>query len=700
VQNHHPILRFCSLVVMLLSASTGHATDAHFTLAQVLGAPFASDLVADDTGRSIAWASNSRGARNVWSASLRADGTMDQRALTHYTTDDGLEIGDITFIPHRQLVAFVRGGDLEFPDKPAANPASRVDGVEQEVFLAAVRGGQPVKVGAGHSPVASPSGDRLIFLKDGVAYTTVPHPGAKPEVLFKARGAVETPRFSPDGSRLAFTSQRGDHSFVGVYTFKEHTLRWLDASFALDMEPTWSPDGRQVAFLRLPSPHPELGIGPHRTGTPWSIRIAAVDGSSVRELYRAPQGVGSVFHPIASEHQLMFVGESLIFPSEADGWTHLYAIPRNGGSATRLTPGAFEVEWAVGDAKNDRVVFSSNSNDPDRRHLSAVEPSTGRVSTLTSGEGIETSPIALADGRLAFLSSDAYQPMHAAVLHDGQTQALWAEGIPADFPGTGLIKPESITLPMRAGHTAHGQLFLPVGGSGRHPALIFMHGGPVRQMLAGWHYMGYYSNAYAMNQYLASRGYVVLALNYRAGIGYGFDFREAERFGAQGASEYNDLLSAAEYLRSRSDVDSGKIGLWGGSYGGYMTALGLARNSDLFAAGVDLHGVHDWYNWSLGVRDRAVYYPPDIPSEALSIAWSSSPMADVDHWQSPVLLIHGDDDHNVRFDETVRLARALSDRGIDYSELVFPDEIHGFLRHESWLKAYGTAAIFLDSHLK
>ena len=124
--------------------------------------------------------------------------------------------------------------------------------------------------------------------------------------------------------------------------------------------------------------------------------------------------------------------------------------------------------------------------------------------------------------------------------------------------------------------------------------MIFFHGGSRRQMLLGWHYMDYYHNAYGMNQYLASLGYVVLAVNYRSGIGYGLNFREAINYGASGASEFNDVLGAGLYLRTRPDVDPKRIGLWGGSYGGYLTALGLARASDLFAAGVDFHGVHDW----------------------------------------------------------------------------------------------------------
>src|SRR2546430_11535611 len=147
-----------------------------------------------------------------------------------------------------------------------------------------------------------------------------------------------------------------------------------------------------------------------------------------------------------------------------------------------------------------------------------------------------------------------------------------------------------------------------------------------------------------MNQYLASRGYAVLSVNYRSGIGYGRAFRLAPKRGARGASEYQDIVAGAQYLRSRNEIDDKHIGLWGGSYGGYLTALGLARNSDLFAAGVDLHGVHDWHSWSLAQRGGHDFYALDATPDELATAFASSPMRAVSQWRSPVLLIHGDDD--------------------------------------------------------
>ena len=113
------------------------------------------------------------------------------------------------------------------------------------------------------------------------------------------------------------------------------------------------------------------------------------------------------------------------------------------------------------------------------------------------------------------------------------------------------------------------------GGAGanrgaRKPAVVFAHGGPPRQMLLGWHYRFYYANSYALNQYLASRGFVVLSVNFRLGIGYGYDFHQPRDGGIRGASEYQDVLAAGKYLQARADVDPARVGIWGGSYGGYL----------------------------------------------------------------------------------------------------------------------------------
>src|SRR5205807_10057538 len=163
-----------------------------------------------------------------------------------------------------------------------------------------------------------------------------------------------------------------------------------------------------------------------------------------------------------------------------------------------------------------------------------------------------------------------------------------ASALPGDFPSRQLVVPKQVIFKSEDGLEIHGQLFVPNGRAQAGPALIFMHGGPIRQMMLGFHYMDYYHNAYAMNQYMASRGYVVLSVNYRTGIMYGRHFREPKDGGPRGGAEYRDIVAAGKYLQSLPNVDAKRIGVWGGSYGGYLTAMGLAHDSDLFGAGVDL----------------------------------------------------------------------------------------------------------------
>jgi len=182
---------------------------------------------------------------------------------------------------------------------------------------------------------------------------------------------------------------------------------------------------------------------------------------------------------------------------------------------------------------------------------------------------------------------------------------------------------------------------------------------------------------------------VVLSANFRSGIGYGLNFREAPKYGATGASDFNDVEAAGRFLQQRPDVDAARIGVWGGSYGGYLTALALARSSGVFRAGVDLHGVHDW----------VVEYDLAATDPLTQTAFTSSPMNFIDGWRSPVLLIHGDDDRNVKFNQTVVLADALRQRKVTVEELIFPDEVHEFLLYRHWREAYEAADRFFEKYL-
>jgi dipeptidyl aminopeptidase/acylaminoacyl peptidase len=274
--------------------------------------------------------------------------------------------------------------------------------------------------------------------------------------------------------------------------------------------------------------------------------------------------------------------------------------------------------------------------------------------------------------------------------------------IPAEFPQAQLVTPKQAVFKSEDGLEIHGQLFTPRKQTQRGPALIFTHGGPIRQMLLGFHYMEYYHNAYAMNQYLASKGYTVLSVNYRLGIMYGRAFRQPPKSVWRGASEYQDVVASAKFLQTLDNVDPLRIGLWGGSYGGFLTAMGLARNSDIFKAGVDFHGVHDWAiflpMWVAEVDGKNADVAPDI-KEAGELAFKSSPVASIANWRSPVLFVHGDDDRNVPFQQTTDLVEKLRAQKVEFEELIFPDEIHDLLRWSDWIRAYRATAEFFDRRL-
>jgi dipeptidyl aminopeptidase/acylaminoacyl peptidase len=672
-----------------------------FTLQQVLSAPFASELRAAPVKGRFAWVFNSEGRRNLWVAEPSADGkSYTSRAVTNYSEDDGQDIGELRWTPDAESIVYVRGGDLESTDKPYPNPRSSAEGVEQDVWIVSLRRGEPRKLAEGHSPAVSPKNDVVAYLYKDQVWTAKIDGSGKAQQLIHASGESASLRWSPGGAKLAFVSDRGDHSFVGVYDIGSKSLNYLDPSVSRDREPVWSPDGKWIAFLRLSPSKSDLPFSPRRAGPPWSIWLADPVSGKAHEIWKASAGQGSVFHAIDAENELLWgAGDRIVFPWEATGWIHLYSVPAPGGAATLLTPGDFEVESFALSPDGKTAVYSSNQDDIDRRHVWQVSVVGAPASAVTSGAGIETFPAVSSDNHtVVVLHSDVRTPMRPAVgAGSNDLGDLAPNATPAGFPSAQLVAPQQVIFSAADGMPIHGQLFLPPNDSdGRHPAVIFFHGGSRRQMLLGWHYMDYYSNAYGMNQYLASRGYVVLSVNYRSGIGYGINFREALNYGAAGASEFNDVEGAGVYLRNRPDVDPKHIGLWGGSYGGYLTALGLARASDLFAAGVDLHGVHDW---NQVIRNFVPAYNPEARADVARLAWDSSPLSSMKTWRSPVLLIQGDDDRNVPFEETVTLAEALQKQGVEFEQLIFPDEIHDFLLHRTWVAAYSSASDFFDRHL-
>lgn len=702
-----PGLYLYFVVYLMFGASAGAAAQS-FSIESVMSHPFPTELTTASEGSRMAWAFNEQGRRNVFVAK---GPDFKYRRLTNYLKDDGQEITSLSVSNDGQWVVYVRGGEHGsiWDAHETVNPESLPTPPKVEVWSVPFSGGEPIRIGEGGTTVISPNNKEVAYTYKGQVWLAPLDGSAPAQPLFVTRGNVGSLVWSPDGVQLAFVANRQGHAFIGVYTNPETPIKWIAPALASDRSPRWSPDGKRLAFVRTQgtggAPQPLLEWQ-HR---PWSIWVADVATGEARQVWKAPQTLrGSIPRTNGSFNLHWAAGERIVYVSYEDGWPHLYSIPADGGKPLLLTPGQFAVEHVKLSHDRKWLVFSANTGpdkeDIDRRHVARVPVDKAAMEVLTTGEGIETMPVLMGDGRtLALLSATAQRPPLPAVMdfkRKAKIQLLAEDLLPSDYPQQKLVIPKQVTFKAEDGVLVHGQLFEPKGGGRNKPAIVYVHGGPSRQMLLGWHYSDYYNNVYAMNQYLASMGFVVLSVNYRLGIGYGYDFQHPENSGEAGASEYKDIRAAGKWLAAQPHVDAKRIGVYGGSYGGYLTGLALAHNSDLFAAGVNIHGMSDLTYGGIA----RILYPdryekaPDA-AQAAEAMWKSSPAAWVTNWTSPVLLIHADDDRNVDFRDSMDLARRLEDKGVPFETLVLVDDTHHWMRFSNAVKVNAATADFFKRKL-
>jgi dipeptidyl-peptidase 4 len=696
------------------------------------------ELTAARSADRIAWAVYEAGRRNVYTA---AAPDFRPVRLTAFDEDDGQEVGGVRLSDDGSIAVFIRG-HAPNRDGWVANPMHDPAGSERAIWAVATHGGSAWRVAEGAAPALSPDGSMVVYVRDGMIYRARTMRNVSPDAydrgeqpLIRAMGTLSSPVWSPDGSTLAFVSARGDHSYVGLYDVATRRVRWVSPDVDCDSNPMWSRDGRRLAFLRRPgTPFGRQaqqgggGIGNPPGVVPTRPQTCGVGGGDaptdttlnqrhVPGLYSATLPDGSVLAIMSVDvgevddidsprarvvwsnepgdrkftgmSRVRLVGDHVVFQlnPQGDEWDRYWSIDTRATNAQPVllttTDGLIEDATSVAFSADGRTMYyTTNAGDIERRHIWAVPVAGGPPARLTKGDGVETHPQPLASGRtLAVLYFGARNPASVGIVpaSGGEPRLIYPdlEG----FPVAAHVVPEIVWLEAPDGMRFSNQLFLPADlkPGERRPALVFVHGGPMRQMLPAYHYMQFYHWAYGINQWLASQGYIVLSVNFRRGIGYGASFRSPPNTQARGNAEYQDVLAGGRYLQSRADVDPRRVGIWGLSYGGLLTAQALARNSDVFVAGVDMAGVH--------------LYGNVIDSTALS--YRSSAISEIANWKSPVFLVHGDDDRNVNFAQTVGLVQLLRAHGVHHELVVVPDDVHESLLHSRWIHTWERMGDFL-----
>ncbi|MEQ8534055.1 MAG: S9 family peptidase, partial [Imperialibacter sp.] len=274
------------LVTTLFSPRCSHAQP--FSFESVKSYPFPADMTSSATGSKIAWTFNEQGQRNIYVAE---GPDFKARKLTQYNDDSGQEISSLAVTADGQWVVYVRGGDhgSNWDDDAAVNTSFLPEPPPVQIWSIPFAGGEPKMLADGDLPSVSPNSKTVAYVKGGQIFSVTVDGSTKGEALFTARGRNGSVVWSPDGSKMAFVSNRGDHSFVGVFTNKETPITWLAPSFNFDRSPDWSPDGTRIVFVRTPG----AGGAPDsilaRKHRPWAIWSADVSTTQAKKLWEAPK---------------------------------------------------------------------------------------------------------------------------------------------------------------------------------------------------------------------------------------------------------------------------------------------------------------------------------------------------------------------------------------------------------------------------
>jgi dipeptidyl aminopeptidase/acylaminoacyl peptidase len=591
-----------------------------------------------------------------------------------------------------------------------------------DLFVAPTSGG-PIRrltktKAAETNPQFSPDGTRIAYSQGGQIFVMAIGGLIDQRTDIKTPASLSGFRWSPNGKFLSYlvNPKPGRSMPLPIYSGQFVTAAPFTRTVAGDQ-----PEEAQLFVVESSGDMPARLMDIGRSGRPvrqaqWSpdsnkllvvTQSANYKDQDIRVVDVASSKSTLVFH----QHDTRWVeiadsgwdqqSERVWFTSDQSGYQHLYVVSKDGTGVRQVTKGDWEVhndpfshnpQWI-----GKYIYYSSTEKSTAERQFYKVEVDAAESAPelLSKREGLNITWMSEDGEKRATLEADSKNPLDLFI--DGEQitksplpefyQMPWSETKYVSYPSLRDKKPVAARLLLPPGYDPEEP------DAKRMPAIVYIHGsGYATSVLKQWG--SYQDLRYAFNNYLANHGYVILEMDYRGSTGYGRDWRSGVFLNMAGP-DLEDVLGGVEYLRGLKNIDMDRIGIWGWSYGGFMTAAAMFKSPDSFKAGAAFSGVYDWLNYDARYTDERLTSPSENP-EAFR---RSSPIHFSGQLQNHLLVLHGIADNNVLFQDAVQLSEKLIHEGKTFDESFYPEENHAFVRDESLKSAFGRAAALFDQYL-
>lgn len=458
----------------------------------------------------------------------------------------------------------------------------------------------------------------------------------------------------------------------------------------LPFGPFWSPNGKYALLTLRALDNKDR----------WLVLLDATKGTLARPLDRQHDDAwigGPGIADADTEQTVGWISPSTAwFHSEESGYSHLYTVDAAGGQKRALTSGKFEVQQTYPTRDGRWFYLVTNESDAGEKQLWRVPQAGGRRERITTRKGAYEVVISPDEKTAAARFSDTNHPWELVTfeLKPGARERTLTHSTTKAWEAYPWRVPEVVTIQSRDGQPIRARLYRPESGARTGAAVVFVHGAGYLQNAHHW--WSHYFREYQFHNLLADKGYTVLDVDYRGSAGYGRDWRTGI-YRWMGGNDLNDEVDAARWLVSQEKVDAKRIGMYGGSYGGFMTLMALFTQPDVFACGAGLRSVTDWAHYNHGYTAN-ILNTPQLDSVAYR---RSSPIYFAEGLTKPLLICHGMVDLNVHFQDVVRLSQRLIELGkTDWELAVYPVEDHAFVEPTSWADEYARILKLFEEKLK